>query len=264
MHLSRLRTVCVLYLVVCATAFAPAQEQNPKAVKFPFPEKLTYHVEWRLITAGNVTIQLSRASGGNWETDMNVESAGLVTRWYKVIDKYKAVTNQKFCGLNSNLDAQEGKHHKLTLMNFDVQHNKVEYDDHDVLKNTSDKRWLDVPPCTYETVGALASLRLTDMQPGKWTTIPITDGKKFVYGKIQAQARESLNLEGKSYQTVRYEAFLFDNVLYKRKGRLFIWLTDDAGHVPVQLRFQMGFPIGNITVELDKQQILGAGQPQAE
>lgn len=264
MHLSRLRTVCALSLISCATAIAPAQEQNLKSLKFPFPEKLTYHVEWRLITAGNVSIQISPASGGNWQTDMNIESAGLVTRLYKVTDKYRVVTNSKFCGLNSNLDAEEGKHHKLTSMRFDVQHNKVEYDDRDVLKNTSDKRSLDVAPCTYDIVGALASLRLTDMQPGKWATLPITDGKKFAYGKIQAQARESVSLDGKSYQTVRYEAFLFDNVLYKRKGRLFIWLTDDAAHVPVQLRFQMGFPIGTITVELDKQQILGAGQPQAE
>lgn len=263
MHLSRLRTLCALYLVSCATAFAPAQEQNSRPLKFPFPEKLTYHVEWRLITAGDVSIQLTRASGGNWQTEMNIESAGLVTRLYRVIDKYKVVTNPKFCGLNSNLDAQEGKHHKLTLMSFDVQHNKVQYDDHDVLKNTSDKRSLDVPPCTYEIVGALASLRLTDLQPGTSATLPITDGKKFAYSKIQAQARESLNLDGRRYQTVRYEAFVFDNVLFKRKGRLFIWLTDDASHVPVQLRFQMGFPIGTITVELDKQQILGAGQPQA-
>jgi hypothetical protein len=263
MHLSRLRTICALYLVFCATAFAPAQEQALKPGRFPFPERLIYHVEWRLITAGNVSVQLTRASGGNWQTDMNIESVGLVTRLYRVVDKYKAMANPKFCGLSSNLDAQEGKHHKITLMSFDVQHNKVEYDDRDVLRNTSDKRWLDVPPCTYEVVGALASLRLMDLQPGKSATLPITDGKKFAYGKIQAQARESLNLDGKNYQTVRYEAFLFDNVLFKRKGRLFIWLTDDAAHVPVQLQFHMGFPIGTITVELDKQQILGAWQPQA-
>jgi hypothetical protein len=43
-------------------------------------------------------------------------------------------------------------------------------------------------------------------------------------------------------------------VLYKRKGRLFIWLTDDADRTPVQLRFQLGFPIGTISLALDKQQ----------
>ncbi len=256
MNFFRLRSVCALLLLSCATAFAPAREPTPKPLKFPFPEKLTYHIEWRLITAGDVTVQLSHATGGNWQMDMNIESAGLVSRLYKVNDKYKVLTNQKFCGLDSNLDAQEGKHHKITALNFDLQHNKVEYDDHDVLKNTSDKKWLDIPPCTYEIAGALASLRLTDLQPGKWASIPITDGKRLAYSKVEAQARETLNLNGRNYQTIRCEAFLFDNVLYKRKGRLFIWMTDDPAHVPVQFRFQLGFPVGTVTVELDKQQQL--------
>jgi hypothetical protein len=158
--------------------------------------------------------------------------------------------------MTSDLDAQEGKHHKLTLLKFDLLHNKVEYDDHDLLKNTSDKRWLDVPPCTYEIAGALASLRGLDIPPGRSASLPITDGKKVAFSKIEAQARESVNCGGKTYQTIRYEAFVFDNVLYKRKGRLLIWLTDDAARVPVQLRFQLGFPIGTVTVELDKQQQL--------
>jgi uncharacterized protein YcgL (UPF0745 family) len=257
MHLPRLRSVCALCLLLSPTAFAPAeQQQQLKSSKFPFPERLSYHVEWRLITAGNVMVQLSRANQDNWQMEMNIESAGLVSRLYRVNDRYKALTNQQFCGVNSNLDAEEGKHHKVMLLSFDVARKKVQYDEHDVLKNASDTRSLDVPPCTYEIAGALASLRSMQVPPGKWATLPITDGKKLAYGKIEAQAKEILSLNGRSYQTVRYEAFLFDNVLYKRKGRLFIWLTDDAARIPVQLRFQLGFPVGTVTVELDKQQEL--------
>lgn len=256
MFLSRLRYLCALFLLSCATSLAPGQDAAPKPPKFPFAEKLTYRIEWRLVTAGSVTIQLSRAGGSNWQMDMDIESAGLVSRLYRVSDKYKLIADPRFCGMNSNLDAQEGKHHKITILNFDQQRNKVEYDDRDMIKNTSEKKSLDVPPCTYEIAGALASLRLAALQPGKWAAIPITDGKKFVYGKIEAQARETVNLNGKNYQTVRYEAFLFDNVLYKRKGRLLIWMTDDASRIPVQLRFQLGFPVGTVMVELDKQQQL--------
>jgi len=251
---SHLRFVCALVLLFSTSASAPGQQQ--KSFKYPFPEKLSYRIEWRFVTAGNVTVQLSHINAADWQLNMDVQSAGLVTRLYKVDDKYKVVTDQKFCGVQSNLDAEEGKRHKLTSLSFDLPHNKVEYDDHDVLKNTSDKRWLDVPPCTREIAGALASLRLMDVPPGKSATFPITDGKKVAYGKIEAQARENLNIDGKNYQTIRYEAFLFDNVLYKRKGRLFIWLTDDGARIPVQLRFQLGFPIGTVTVELEKQQPL--------
>ncbi len=244
-------------LLFCSSVFAPAQQPSTQtSFKFPFPEKLSYRVEWRFVTAGNVTVQLSRFNAADWQMNMDIESAGLVTRLYKVTDKYKVVTDQKFCGVQSDLDAEEGKRHKRTSLSFDLPRHKVEYDDHDVLKNTFDKRSLDVPPCTREIAGALASLRLMDVPPGKSATFPITDGKKLAYGRIEAQAKENVNIDGKNYQTVRYEAFLFDNVLYRRKGRLFIWLTDDAARVPVQLRFQLGFPIGTVTVELEKQQQL--------
>ena len=244
-------------LLFCGCAFAPAQQASHQAsIKFPFPEKLSYRIEWRFVTAGNVTVQLSRFNAADWQLNMDIESAGLVTRLYKVTDKYKVVTDQKFCGVKSDLDAEEGKRHKMTSLRFDLPRNRVQYDDRDLLKNTSDTRSLDVPPCTHEIAGALASLRLMDVPPGKSATLAITDGKKLAYGRIEAQARENVNIEGKSYQTIRYEAFLFDNVLYRRKGRLFIWLTDDEARVPVQLRFQLGFPIGTVIVELEKQKQL--------
>lgn len=255
MFRTRLRSLCALLLLSHVTAFAPAQPQQ-KSSRFPYPEKLSYRVEWRFITAGDVTVQLSRANARDWQFNMDIESAGLVTRLYKVTDKYKVVTDQKFCGVKSDLDAEEGKRHRIASLNFDPPQKKVFSDERDLLKNTSEKRSLDVPPCTYDIAGALASLRLIDLPPGKSATLPITDGKKLAYGKIEAQARETVAVDGKNYQTIRYEAFLFDNVLYKRKGRLFLWLTDDAARLPVQFRFQLGFPVGTVNVELEKQQQL--------
>jgi hypothetical protein len=61
-----------------------------------------------------------------------------------------------------------------------------------------------------------------------------------------------MTFEGKTYPSIRYEAFVFDNVLYKRKGRLLIWITDDSARLPVALRMQMAFPIGAVNVELQK------------
>jgi len=70
--------------------------------------------------------------------------------------------------------------------------------------------------------------------------------------RIEAQAKENITVDGKQYATTRYEAFIFDNVVFRKKGSMQIWLSDDASHVPVQMRFQMGFPIGTITLELEK------------
>jgi hypothetical protein len=55
-----------------------------------------------------------------------------------------------------------------------------------------------------------------------------------------------------TFQTTRYEAFLFNGVLFGRKGRLFIWISDDEARLPVQIRVQLPFYIGTVTIQLEK------------
>jgi len=221
----------------------------------PYPEKLSYRVEWRLVTAGEATLQFSR-SERDWQLDLHLASAGLVSRLYGVLDTYKLTSDEHFCALRSSLDAQEGKRHSATVVEFDNARHKLSYSEKDFVKNTADKHELDVAPCTFELPGALIALRALRLEPGKTIAFPVTTGKKLVNAKVEAEAKDTVTVDGKNYSTVRYQAFVFDNVLYRRKGRLFVWMTDDGDRVPVRLQFQMGFPIGAITLDLEKREKL--------
>lgn len=243
-----------LFMLVMASAGVAQSPQPAIAAPFPLPEKLDYRIEWRLITAGMATVKLSRTAGNLWETNLKIESAGFVTKLYRVLDTYRALTNDQFCGVNTTLDAQEGKRHKYTVLSFDNGRHKVQYEERDLLKNKSTTKALEVPPCTHEIVGALSAFRMMRLEPGKSASIPVTDGKKVAMARVEAQERETITIDKKDYHTIRYEAFLFDNVLYQRKGRLWIWMTDDASRLPVQIRVRLGFPIGNITLFLDKEE----------
>jgi hypothetical protein len=55
-----------------------------------------------------------------------------------------------------------------------------------------------------------------------------------------------------TFKTVRYEIFLFNNVLYRRNAHLNVWLTDDRRRLPVQIRVRMPITIGTITLSLEK------------
>jgi hypothetical protein len=209
-----------------------------------------------LVNAGTANLEFDHAGENAWRINLTLQSAGLVNRLYHVSDHYRVFTDGRFCASSATLDAQEGKRHALTQIQFDNAKHKVIYDERDLLKNTTKKNELDIPPCTHEVAGGLAVLGELDLQPGKSATLPITDGKKLVHARVEAQAKEKITVAGRTYQTIRYEAFLFDNVLYKRKGRLFLWLTDDPDRVPVQFRIQLGFPIGTISLSLEKQQKL--------
>jgi hypothetical protein len=217
-------------------------------------EKLTYRIEWRMVNAATANLQFQRAAGNTWQIDLDIESTGFVDRLYRILDKYRVSANDRMCASNVDLDAQEGKRHMLAHLAFDNSRHKLDYTERDLPKNTAKEKTLDIPACTYEVAGALAALTQLDLQPGKSTALPVTDGKKLVNAKIESQAKERVTVDGKVHQTVRYEVFLFDNVLYKRKGRLFLWLTDDQDKTPVQFQVQLGFPIGTISLELEKQQ----------
>ena len=101
-------------------------------------------------------------------------------------------------------------------------------------------------------LGGLMVLRNLRLEPGKTAQIPLSDGKKFVQAKVESQRREDLKTDLGTFKTIRYEVFLFDNVLYKRSGHLHIWLTDDDRRLPVQLQVRLQFTIGTITFRLLK------------
>jgi hypothetical protein len=242
-------------LLLCYAALALPQAQAPPAAHFPCPEKLTYQVDWRLINAGTATWQLSRDNSSTaWNFHLNIVSAGLVSRLYRVLDTYRVSTSDHFCLANASLDAQEGKKHTFLKINVDRTHNRLSFEQRDLLRNRIEQKNLDIAPCTYDIAGALANIRSMNLEPGHSVTVPVTDGKKFVNAKLTAQAREEITVAGKHYQTTRYEAFVFDNVLYRRRGRLLLWISNDADRVPVQFRMLLGFPIGTVTISLQKQE----------
>lgn len=245
--------IAAVALLLSASVFA--QQMGPY---FPSPERLSYRVEWHLITAGIATVELthggSQETNPDWRINLTLESTGTVARLYHLLDKYHVVTDRDFCPSESQLDAEQGKRHRITQLAFDNAARKVTMTERDLVKNSTQTKDLKIVPCTHDILGALAILRTTKMAPGEWKSVPVTNGKKMAFVKIHAQSRETIKVEGKTYQTIRYEAYLFNNALYKRKGRLLMWLTDDGDRIPVQFRFQLGFPIGTVSVELEKRE----------
>jgi hypothetical protein len=70
--------------------------------------------------------------------------------------------------------------------------------------------------------------------------------------RVEAQQREEVKTPAGTFKTIRYELFLFNNVLYQRSAHLNVWVSDDARKLPVQIRVRLQFTIGTITLLLDK------------
>ncbi len=244
--------------------FATGQESPPASPSatpdgIPGSEVLNYQIEWRLIPAGAAkltwTVMPRTASASN-ELRLHLESTGLVSRLYHVDDDYTAALGQNLCAQNSFIMAHEGNRNKETRVTYDSQTHKALYLEKDLNKNSTITHDVDIPPCVHDVLGGLLVLRTLHLEPGKTVQIPISDGKKFVQVKVESQRREDLTTASGVRKTIRYEVFLFDNVLYTRSGHLYVWLTDDNARLPVQLQVRLQFTIGTITLKLDKEEKL--------
>jgi hypothetical protein len=220
----------------------------------PANEELKYHVEWRLIHAGNARLTWTPSQAdadAGWEANLYLESVGLVSKLYKINNQYSSQLNADLCVENSLLKANEGNRKRETRVTFDAGRRKASYLERDLVKNAVvGSHEIDIRSCEHDVIGALYQLRTLKLEPGETVQIPVSDGKKAVMARVDVQQRETVKIEGKTYKTLRYEAYLFNNVLYRRRGRLFVWLTDDARRVPVQIRIRLPFYIGTVTLQL--------------
>ncbi len=265
MSLLRSTPGCVLSAMLLAAptgadlrAGGPAQAMYfapPNAVAPPRAETLSYSVEWRLIYAGNARLTLTREAGATEDAKLHVESAGLVSKLFTIDDNYRAhYTGDQLCAHTVSLDAKEGKRHKSTEVRYVYERGKAAYTETDVLKGAVVKTAeTDIPACVTDVVGGLYRLRAMKMEPGQSVQIPTSNGLKTANVKISALNREEVATKLGKFKTIRYEADVFNGVLYRRSGRLFVWITDDDRRLPVQIQLRMQFlTIGTITLQLEK------------
>jgi hypothetical protein len=222
----------------------------------PSSENLTYRVEWRLITAGRARLEwntLPRQSQPEYQAKLRLESVGLVSKLFKVENDYSAVLNQNLCAVSAQATSHEGSRARDTRVAFDYAAHKASYLEKDLNRNAVvASQEAEVPSCVHDVIGGLYYLRTLNLEPGQSATAPVSDGKKSVMARIEAQQRENITVPDGSYKTIRYELFLFDNVLYRRSAHLYVWLSDDRRKLPVQIRVKMQITTGTITLELEK------------
>jgi len=237
----------LLALLVFAPLAAP-QSLPPR-------ETLYYTVEWRLITAGKAKLEWTsepRPRAGP-QVNLHLESVGLVSKFFKVEDDYSTNLNSALCGQSLQMTTLEGSRQRETKVAFDSAARKSSYVERDRAKNSViATHETDIPPCVHDVIGGLYFLRTLNLEPGQSTQIAVSDGKKSAMAKVEAQQREDVKTPQGTFKTIRYEVYVFNDVLYRRAAHLYIWLTDDRRKLPVRVQVRLQFTIGTITLLLEK------------
>ncbi len=239
-------------LVLLLVSIAPA---SPQAGGLPARESLYYTIEWRLFSAGKARVQWSTQPRDGSQLSLHVESAGFVSKLFKVEDDYNGSFGPGLCAQSAQSTTREGSRQRETKITFDGETRKASYLERDLVKNTVIlAQEIDIPACVHDLVGGLYFARTLNLEPGQSAQVPVSDGKKSVVARMEAQQREEVKTPSGTYKTVRYEAYVFNNVLYRRSAHLNFWLTDDSRKLPVQIRVRLPFTIGTITLQLEKRE----------
>ena len=237
-------------LLVCATlAFSQSNT-------LPAKETLYYSIDWRLFTAGKARVELTTTPQPRpgYQVNLHLESTGIVSKLFKVEDDYSANMSSAYCAQSLQMTTHEGSRLRETKITFDAEAKKASYLERDRARNNAIvlSQETDIPPCVHDAIGGLFFIRTLNLEPGQSTQIPVSDGKKSVMVKVEAQAREDVKTPDGTFKTIRYEVYLFDGVLYRRSAHVNVWVSDDRRKLPVQIRVRMTFTIGTINFQLEK------------
>ena len=240
-------------LLAALASVGMIQSQEGAGGAAPMRLSLAYEIEWRLVDAGTATVEIEPST-----TRVRVQSQGLVSKLYRVDDRYTTNYDQhQLCTSTVNARWEEGSKRRETSLTFDRETGKSSYLERDLVKNNvAVQKEMAIPPCLHDVVAGLMRLRGMSLKTGQSMKVPLSDGKKLAEVKVDAEGQENIKTKAGAFTATRYRVHVFDGVLYNRKGNLYVWITNDSKRLPVRIRAQFPFYIGTVTLQLAKEAAL--------
>ena len=233
--------------------------QNPllfaqvKPSPFRPGERLTYDVTWSVFEAGTVTATLQttvQGSKDDYTILTTAHSQGFVSLLFDVDNQFRSLLDpETLCSEKISKKINEGRRHKETQILFDSQRKLAILDERDPTRPHDPPKHAEneIPSCVEDVVTAFYYLRSQNFQIGKPLHLPVNDGSKTYDVTLDVQARETLQTPIGRRSAIRVEPKVFSG-LFKRKGRVLVWFSDDDQHLPLRIKFMIA--VGPITATL--------------
>jgi hypothetical protein len=259
--------LCTLALLCASTPitgnaqlqlFKPAAPPAPRPIpvlapplsNFDYPQHqtLTYTVDWRVFTAGTAVFHVDVVSG-QLKISATADSIGAVNMLFPVVDRFQSGFDLKTgCSTGFNKQLQEGRRKIASDLTFDYEHGKQTQNERNLVKGTATHKEANIPACVTDS---LSSLFYTQSQPlavGQTVSFPLADSMRTVTVGMKVHDREEIKTPAGTFQTIKVQATADEGVV-KNRGSIWIWYTDDARHIPVQMQAR-AFLWGTITFHL--------------
>ncbi len=255
MFISKRRAVAALTGAAMAAAVLLAAGTDPPALPFRPGEKLTYSVTWSVFQAGEVAALLEESGSDpdDYQIVTTAQARGIVSKLYALDDEYRSRLNpQTMCSAGISKQTLEGRRHKQTEIVFDSARKLAILDERNLAKAGEPPKHNEepIPPCVQDVVSAFYYLRAQPMHVGDRIQVPVNDGSKTTMVTVEVQAREQIETPIGTRYAFRVEPAVFGpGSVYKRKGRMLIWFSDDAQRLPLRIKAMLS--VGTLTGTLE-------------
>lgn len=223
----------------------------PEAFGRPFDrgERLEFTLSWLGIPAGTAVLEVPDIIDVDEKSAFHIVSRSwsnkFVSAFYKVNDRIDCyVDSTDLTSIRLKVQQREGRHKNDKEIIFDHETNKVEY-----TKN-GEKSIHDVPPFVHDSMSSFYFLRSKDLIIGNDVKMDIFTNGKLYNITIKVIEKEKITVDAGTFDAIKIKPLIEHNDVFKNKGDIYIWLTDDEFKIPILIKTKV--KIGHIKAELIK------------
>ncbi|MEK7347916.1 MAG: DUF3108 domain-containing protein [Candidatus Eisenbacteria bacterium] len=207
-------------------------------------EYFQFSIDWNGLNGGSSLMQvqnLHTVDGRRcYRIVTKAESNSFVSRFYKVRDRAESsVDAESLFSRRFVKRLREGGYKKDVNVRFDQEARKARYEN---------GKEIDVAPGVHDVLSAFYYVRTRPLPDGATLAVPTHDNEKSYEMEVQVLRRESVEVPAGKFSCVVVEPKLKSEGIFKSKGSIQVWLTDDDRRLPIMVRSQV--PVGSISVRL--------------
>lgn len=213
---------------------------------FKVGEKLEFIIRYGPIVAGTATMAIPNIKTVNNFECLHIQSIAksnsFFSAFFKVEDRVESYMDHD--GLYSwrfEKHLREGNYKADQYVNYD-HINRIAV--------TNKKDTLRIPPCVQDILTAFYYVRTLPLEIGNSVFIDSHADRKLYPLEVKVHKKERIKVRAGKFNCIVVEPMLRSDAIFKQRGRLKIWLTDDVRRIPVQMKSKV--LIGSITAELEK------------
>lgn len=235
--------------------YMAARHGHEAKVPWRIGEYFQFSIDWSGLNGGNALMQvqnLQTVDGHRvWRIVTKAESNSFVSKFYKVRDRAEScVDAESLFTRRFEKHLREGAYRKDLVVHFDQRAKKAVYED---------GKSLSVPEHVHDVLSAFYYVRTCPLPDGATVSIPTHDNEKSYEMVVRVLRRERVEVPAGKFDCVVVEPILKTEGIFKSKGEMFVWLSDDDRRIPVQVKSKV--PIGSISVTLTDMRLAFEGKP---